>query len=199
MGSEQGLVLTTVHPDRARAVVVAELGDAVRLHHRILGATDLLPAGPRVLWAQWPNGSITIRAAGAVPAAAFPAGWVEAVVHQPWPAPTAGPVTAAVVVNPTRVPNQRQQRNARVALTDPADITDWLTSRLSPAMEVKAVDVTRAATVRGRHRTGLVLHWQVAARVYGVVVDPVVLHAQAVAGIGRGRAHGAGLSLWWPV
>lgn len=199
------VTLTTLHLNPSHPHVLRDTGDLCAMHGRVVAAAAGLPEDPaaRVLWATPGPWLLVIRALGPIPAAAFPTGYTTHVEHRPWPGPPqSGRATAAAVVSPQksrtpRVDGVRRGAAEVTPLKSRREQVAYLRSRLAGMLDIDTVDIGQTRTRVGRHRTGnLVTSYQVHAVITGTVLDGQALAARALAGLGKDKTWGAGLTVW---
>jgi CRISPR associated protein. len=191
------MLLTVADVDIRNPLVRDELADVHRLHARILNLTDPQPVdGPRMLWAQLSHDRLAIRTNHPIPEDRWPDGYLKAVTTREWTPPPAGPVSAVCVVNPVR----RSSRTGRIIATPIPDeeIQPWLAERLTTAgIRPDEINVVRVRTVSGRRAGARVIHRVAVCRLTGTVTDREAATRLAVAGVGRAKSYGCGLTAWW--
>lgn len=162
--------------------------DTQRAHALVAGhARD-----PRPLWAHPSPHLLLIQASEVAPISKHLA--VRQVTTPTTTHPIGARVSVSVIANPTRAAFARGRRG-RIEPLPPEEWSDWITRKLSPAIDMDRVASHRLGNRGGNRRGDRVVHLHVAFHATGTVTDAAALEAMQREGIGRGKAYGAGLLL----
>lgn len=185
--------INPAHPDARR-----ELADVCCMHARVLAATDPQHNNQRTLWALLPGPRLLIRAHQPVNPDLWPNGYVRGITHQPWTPPPAGRTEGVVIVNPVQRTSRETGKPKARALPD-SHVPDWLAGKLAAAgIYTTIIDVTHSREVGGWRQGARVSHRVAVCRVSADVIDPDAAERLTTAGVGRAKAYGCGISMWWP-
>lgn len=171
----------------------APIPDVCRLHAIAAAAAHPHPGAPRLLWANPTPDHLVLRTPHPIGGILDSHG--TPVSEQPWTTPGPGKWRVAFAVNPVT-----RHNSTATAIPDDA-LEPWLRDKLAAAITIDTVTVTGRHTARGTHRNAhRIAHRIVTGLITGTIASSQAeaAHHLAINGVGRGRAYGAGLTIWQP-